>query len=58
MRYNVWRTWSVCDRLIIEANSKQEAKEIAWKLPLSDMQLGYIDDSMLITDEDITEIDE
>ena len=38
----------------IEASSKEEAKEIVYELPIT--AYNYIDDSTIITDDDISEI--
>jgi hypothetical protein len=55
MKYTIWRTIGVADYHEVEADSKEKAKEIAWDLPIDYTQVIYIDDSIIITDEDIQE---
>lgn len=55
MKYTIWRTIRVTDYHEVEANSKEDAKKIAWDLPIDYTQVTYIDDSIIITDEDIEE---
>jgi len=54
MKYKVFRSFSVWDVHEIEATSKEKAKEIAYELPIT--AYNYIDDSTIITDNDISEI--
>lgn len=54
MKYQVFRSFSVWDVHEVEATSKEEAKEIAFDLPITEH--NYIDDSMIITNDDISEI--
>lgn len=54
MKYQVFRSFSIWDVHEIEASSKEEAKEIVYELPIT--AYNYIDDSTIITDDDISEI--
>ena len=54
MKYKVFRCFSVWDVHEIEGTTKEKAKEIAYEVPIT--AYNYIDDSTVITNDDISEI--
>ena len=46
MKFAVKRNWSVCDSVVVEANSVSEAVDIAHEMPVDTTKAEFVPDSM------------